>query len=120
MTRDANAQGPAIGSFVERLLAGPLPWARLRQVQKLLRLANRYGRGRVEAACQRALAFDLLNVHPRSTPQNRPYVDGSKPANGVGGVETSWGLPHAVLRRQAAVGGAGDGEGKVRMRSCVG
>ena len=31
--------------------------------QKLLRLANRYGRGRVEAACQRALAFDLLNVH---------------------------------------------------------
>ena len=36
------------------------------------------------------------------------------------GVETSWGLPHAVLRRQAAVGGAGDGEGKVRMRSCVG
>ncbi len=63
MTRDAHAQGPAIGAFVERLLAGPLPWARLRQVQKLLRLANRYGRGRVEAACQRALAFDLLNVH---------------------------------------------------------
>ena len=26
-------------------------------------LANRYGRARVEAACQRALAFDLLNVH---------------------------------------------------------
>jgi transposase len=25
---------------------------------------------------------------PRSTPQNRPYVDGSKPANEVGGVET--------------------------------
>jgi transposase len=63
MTRDAYAQGPAVGTFVERLLAGPLPWARLRQVQKLLRLANRYGRARVEAACQRALAFDLLNVH---------------------------------------------------------
>ncbi len=28
---------------------------------------------------------------PRSTPQNRPYVDGSKPANGVGGVETRLG-----------------------------
>jgi transposase len=63
MTRDAYAQGPAVGTFVERLLAGPLPWARLRQVQKLLRLANRYGRARVDAACQRALAFDLLNVH---------------------------------------------------------
>jgi hypothetical protein len=63
MTRDAHAQGPAVGTFVERLLAGPFPWARLRQVQKLLRLANRYGRSRVDAACQRALAFDLLNVH---------------------------------------------------------
>jgi hypothetical protein len=63
MTRDAYAQGPAVGAFVERLLAGPLPWARLRQVQKLLRLGNRYGRARVNAACQRALAFDLLNVH---------------------------------------------------------
>jgi transposase len=63
MTRDAHAQGPAVGAFVERLLAGPLPWARLRQVQKLLRLGHRYGRSRVDAACQRALAFDLLNVH---------------------------------------------------------
>ena len=63
MTRDAQAQGPAIGTFVERLLAGPVPWARLRQVQKLLRLATRYGRTRVDTACQRALSFDLLNVH---------------------------------------------------------
>ena len=63
MTRDPQAQGPAIGTFVERLLAGPVPWARLRQVQKLLRLANRYGRTRVDTACQRALSFDLLNVH---------------------------------------------------------
>ena len=35
----------------------------MRQVQKLRGLAQRYGRARAEAACQRALAFDLLNVH---------------------------------------------------------
>jgi hypothetical protein len=44
-------------------LSGTFPWARLRQAQKLLRLAERYGAGRVNAACARALAFELLDVH---------------------------------------------------------
>ena len=35
--------------------------ARLRQAQKLLRLAERYGAARVNAACARALAFELLD-----------------------------------------------------------
>jgi len=34
-----------------------------------------------------AVPFD----EPRSTPQNRPCVDGSKPAKEVGGVETGFG-----------------------------
>ena len=41
---------------------GPLPWAKLRQGQKLLRLAERYTPERLEAACARALGFDLLDV----------------------------------------------------------
>jgi hypothetical protein len=34
----------------------------LRQAHKLLRLAARYGAPRVNAACARALAFELLDV----------------------------------------------------------
>lgn len=48
--------------FVRVLLSGVFPWARLRQAQKLLRLADRYGAARVNAACARALGFELLDV----------------------------------------------------------
>lgn len=60
--RQAEARGPAVGQFVRVLLSGTFPWARLRQAQKLLRLAERYGAERVNAACARALAFELLDV----------------------------------------------------------
>jgi transposase len=60
--RQAEQAGPAVGQFVRVLLSGTFPWARLRQAQKLLRLAERYGAGRVNAACARALAFELLEV----------------------------------------------------------
>ena len=49
--------------FVRVLLRGVFPWARLRQAQKLLRLADRYGAARVNAACARALGFELLDVY---------------------------------------------------------
>ena len=60
--RRAAEVGPAVGQFVTVLLSGTFPWARLRQAQKLLRLAERYGAARVNAACARALAFDLVEV----------------------------------------------------------
>jgi len=60
--RQAQGVGPAVGQFVSVLLSGTFPWARLRQAQKLLRLAERYGAERVNAACARALAFELLDV----------------------------------------------------------
>jgi hypothetical protein len=60
--RQAAELGPAIGQFVRVLLSGTFPWSRLRQAQKLLRLAERYGAARVNAACTRALAFELLDV----------------------------------------------------------
>jgi hypothetical protein len=62
MTQEARRQGRHIGRFMERLLRGDCPWAKLRQAQKLLRLTNKYGRDRLDAACRRALAFDLINV----------------------------------------------------------
>jgi transposase len=60
--RRATEVGPAVGQFVTVLLGGTFPWARLRQAQKLLRLAERYGAARVNAACARALAFELVEV----------------------------------------------------------
>lgn len=61
-TRQAAQVGPAVAQFVRVLLSGVFPWARLRQAQKLLRLAERYGAARVNAACARALGFELLDV----------------------------------------------------------
>jgi transposase len=62
LIRQAKDLGSEIGRFIETLLSGELPWTKIRQAQKLLRLADRYGIHRVERACQRALAFELLNV----------------------------------------------------------
>ena len=61
-TQRAAQVGPAVAQFVRVLLSGVFPWARLRQAQKLLRLADRYGTARVNAACARALGFELLDV----------------------------------------------------------
>jgi hypothetical protein len=63
MKREAGMHGEHLGRFMSELLAGPFPWARLRQAQKLLRLGNKYGWQRVDGACRRALAFDVDNVH---------------------------------------------------------
>lgn len=56
----AQRLGPAVGQFITVLLRGTFPWARLRQPQKLLRLAERYGPDRINAACARALAFEMM------------------------------------------------------------
>ena len=60
--RQAAQVGPAVGQFVTVLLSGTFPWARLRQAHKLLRLVERYGAARVNAACARALGFELVDV----------------------------------------------------------
>lgn len=59
----AKKRGEHIGLFAARLLAGPLPWARMRQAYALLRLCDKFGDGRVEALCQSSLAFDVVDVH---------------------------------------------------------
>jgi transposase len=58
----AEKKGPAIGGYAYELLSGPLPWTKMRQGYQLLRLCERYGRDRVEAVCQRALDFDVIDV----------------------------------------------------------
>jgi hypothetical protein len=62
MIRQARDHGPELGRFMQVLLSDELPWAKLRQAQKLLRLGAKYGWHRLELACRRALAFELINV----------------------------------------------------------
>lgn len=59
----ARLLGAAAGEFADQLLTGEFPWSRLRQAQKLLGLAERYGGDRLNAACRRALDFQLVDVH---------------------------------------------------------
>lgn len=62
LKRQAKEQGEAVGRFAEGLLAGPLPWTRMRRAFALLGLCRRYGAGRVEEACARALAVGMVDV----------------------------------------------------------
>jgi transposase len=58
----ARGLGEHIGIYAERLLAGPLPWIKMRQGHALLRLCERYGTEKVEALCKRSLMFDVIDV----------------------------------------------------------
>src|SRR6266540_3214211 len=89
VVRKAAELGSFVGLFAERLLSGHFPWAKLRQGQKLLRLADRYTATRLDAACERALSVELIDVTrlermlkqaleqeplPLTTPLPRPVV----------------------------------------------
>lgn len=63
LKRQATTHGSAVGTYAERLLDSDLPWTRMRQVYKLLRLVKSYGEVRVNDACERALGFDVVDVH---------------------------------------------------------
>lgn len=62
LRRQGAELGESIGAFADKLLDGPLPWAKIRQAHKLLRLAERYTPARLDAACRKALAVDLIDV----------------------------------------------------------
>ena len=87
--RSAAEQGPAVGEFAERLFDGPLPWSRIRQGHKLIRLGQRYTPERLDAACRKALEVDLTDVgrverilvqalEQQETPEHPPVKGGEK------------------------------------------
>ena len=63
LKRDAIKLGPAVGEFAQRLFEGDHPWSKIRQGHKLLGLGDRYTAQRLDAACQRALDVDLIDVY---------------------------------------------------------
>lgn len=62
LTQAAAEHGQSVGIYAERLLDHQLPWTKMRQVYRLLGLAKRYGGQACDAACARALEFDVISV----------------------------------------------------------
>lgn len=62
LQRLAAGHGDWVGRYATALLDTPLPWTRMRQVYRLLGLVRRYGADAVDAACQRALEVEAVNV----------------------------------------------------------
>jgi hypothetical protein len=81
----AKDKGDHVGIYAERLLAGPLPWARMRAAYALLRLCEKFGEGRVEAVCQSALAFNVVDV-ARITRMLKAATKPASPTSGDGKV----------------------------------
>ena len=48
--QEGRKRHPAIGEYIEFMLSGSYPWHRLRSVQRLLRIADKYGPDRTAAA----------------------------------------------------------------------
>ena len=62
LCRKSAELGEAVGTFAERLLSGPTPWYKMRQVFKLLHLGEKYTPLRLNCACEKALSVDLIDV----------------------------------------------------------
>lgn len=60
--RKAAEHGEHVSKYAEALLAGPAPWMKMRQVHRLISLAERFGGERVDANCQTALAAGMVDV----------------------------------------------------------
>lgn len=58
----ARELGEHVGLMAAAILAGKLPWTRMRRVYALLGLGRRYGAVRLEEACRVALAADMTDV----------------------------------------------------------
>jgi hypothetical protein len=62
LRRMAADHGEAIGIYAAALLETPLPWTKMRQVYRLLGLVKKWGAGRVDTACAKALDAETVNV----------------------------------------------------------
>lgn len=62
LLEQAQTRGENVGRFAKALLDVPLPWTRMRRVYKLFALSKRYGNERLDAACAKALAAELVDV----------------------------------------------------------
>ena len=62
LRRRSAELGESVGAFADKLLGGATPWSKMRQAYKLLRLGEKYTPARLNSACGKALAVDLIDV----------------------------------------------------------
>ena len=62
LKRVCAGHGPNVGTYATELLAGELPWTKMRQVYRLLGLVRTYGPAPVDAACAKALEVEVVDV----------------------------------------------------------
>lgn len=62
LERIAGEHGENVAKLTKILLAGELPWTRMRQVYALLSLVKKYGAARVNETCGLALAAEMHDV----------------------------------------------------------
>ncbi len=58
----SKKKGRHVQRFTETLLAGPMPWTRMRQVYALLGLAKKYGAEPLDEACRVSLELEMHDV----------------------------------------------------------
>ena len=76
----AAGHGGAIGRYATALLDTPLPWTKMRQVYRLLGLVKKWGAGRVDQACRRALEAEAIDVNLVSRMLERAREDAGEDA----------------------------------------
>ena len=125
--RSAAEQGPAVADFVERLFDGPLPWAKVRQGHKLIRLGQRYTSERLDAACRKALTVDLIDVVQsmrRRAPNARGFGLVCVPEHGIERNVRRAGLSTSSSRRSEPLQEAGGARRspwkRRRLSACAG
>lgn len=110
LKRQGAELGESVGAFADRLLSGPLPWAKVRQAQKLLRLGERYTSARLDAACCKALTVDLIDVRRLERILIEALETESSPAPGA-----SPALPGRYARPGSAFAHCGDARPSVEL-----
>lgn len=60
--KEGQRRHPLIGDYIKFMLSGTYPWHRLRSVQRLLRISDKYGSGRTAAACRKAKAYGIYDI----------------------------------------------------------
>jgi hypothetical protein len=63
LTRMAATHGPSVAAYAQAILDTPLPWTKMRQVYRLVGLGEKWGSGRLDQACRRALDAEAVDVN---------------------------------------------------------
>ncbi len=117
-----ETKGTHVGQYAARLLGGPLPWTKMRLAYALLALCDKFGDGRVEAICQSALAFDVVDVSRltkmfKSAAKPAPRARGQGRAARSASLRSAWGSPVSLSSSSCWPWAARRGVTKLQRRS---